>query len=290
MSEELALKQDASLSLLLQSAELTGVAELPADADRNDLSGTEGITQDEIRLPRLAIAQGLSPQMIPTESTYIKGLTLGDMFNDVTGEIYGSGPLIVVPLVRHVTRIVFDPKDKKVPLERDVPANDPRIGKWTWSTAELKASGVRADVPPVVTEFVEFVCLLLNKGKLPEPIMVSIKTTNKYQRKTAVDWTTYISMRGAAIYRGMYAISSKFEKGVSKDGADTNFGVFTVKNAGNIPSEKPAGKALVEFAKSYHERLNGKTIVVNRDGGDDTFDTEALERQPATTTKEEPGM
>lgn len=272
------------MTLMQQFGDITGVAERPADVDPNDISGTEGIDPDQIRLPRLAIAQGLSPQMIPMYSSFIRGLVLGDMFNDVTNEIYGAGPLTLVPIGRRVVRIEFDPNDKKVPIDMEVPAGDPRL-LWTASN-----HGGKKDTPPRATEFFEFVCLLLRPGKAPEVIMVSIKATNKYQRKAAKDWLTFISMRGAAIYRGLYTIMSKFEKGKTKKGEDTNFGVFVVKNAGFIPTNLPTGKALVDFAKQQYEHLNGKTIVVGREGGDDTdFDTAAMDATAAPTGGD-PGM
>jgi len=248
------------------------VALKPKNIDPNDLAGTEDIDANEIRLPRLAVAQGLSPQMVPTESSFIKGLTLFEMFNDVTGEIYGNGPLTVVPVQRHVSRIQFDPDDAKVVLDREVPANDPRM-QWSASVP-----GGKKDTPPAATEFVEFICMLLRKGKAPEPIVVSIKTTNKYMRQAAELWTTFIKLRGTAIYRGMYHITSKGEKGKTKEGQDTNFGVFVVKNAGFIP-ETPAGNVLLEMAKQFHESLQGKTIVLQREPGDEptSFDTAAMD-------------
>jgi len=273
------------MALMAQFGDVTGVAERPEDVDPNDLAGTEGIEPDQIRLPRLAIAQGLSPQMLPTESSFIRGLVIGDMFNDVTNEIYGAGPLTLVPVGRRVVRIEFDANDKKVPLDMEVPSGDPRL-QWTASTP-----GGKKDLPPRATEFFEFVCLLLRPGKAPEMILVSIKATNKYQRKAAKDWLTFISMRGAAIYRGLYTLMSKIEKGKTKKGEDFNIGVFIVRNAGFIPTNIAAGKALVEFAKQQYERLNGKTIVVNREGGDDTeFDTAAMDAAPVGAGTEDPGM
>jgi hypothetical protein len=285
----MATVEDTS-SALMQIGDLTGTMDRPSDIDPNDLSGTEDIGANEIKLPRLCIAQGLSPQMMPGDGKYIEDLKLFQMFNDVTGEIYGAGPLMVVPVLRDVKRIEFDPNDKKVPLDRDVPANDIRT-KWTASVP-----GGKKDVPPAATEFVEFVCMLLRPGKAPEPIVVSIKTTNKHQRFAADRWTTFIGLRGAAIYRGMYQISSKFEKGKTKDGQETTFGVFIVKNAGFIPTEKivdgkpvknAAGIALLEMAKQFHESLHGKTITIAREGDDDpdSFDTAAMDAAAASAPR-----
>ncbi len=281
---ETGLSVQGSSALMAAIGDLTGDLERPSDLDPQDLSGTEEIGVNEIKLPRLTIAQALSPQMIPGDAKHIAGLTLFQMFNDVTGEVYGMGPLTVVPVLRHVTRIEFDPNDKKVPVDREVPAGDPRL-KWTASTP-----GGKKDTPPAATEFVEFVCMLLRPGKQPEPIVCSIKATNKHQRFAADRWTTFIGLRGAAIYRGMYHVSTHGEKGKTKDGQDTTFGVFSIKNAGFIPTEKivggktvvnEAGKLLLEMAKQFHESLAGKTITINRNDDPDAFDPAAIEREAA---------
>lgn len=254
-------------ALIIQDGVIQGVMERPKSLDPNDLSGTEDITIDEIRLPRLCIAQGLSPQLVPTEGTYIKGLVIGQMFNDVSETIYGNGPISIIPLIRSVSRIEFDPLNKGVPKDRFVPAGDGRL-EW-----RKNALGPGKDGPPLATEYVEFVSLILQPGKRPEPIVVSIKTTNKFQRRAAELWTTYIGTRSSAIYTGLYTITSKIETGKNKDGQNTMFGVFIVKNAGYIPTDSAPGQALKEFAQKTYESFKGKKIETSRESEDaDTMD------------------
>jgi hypothetical protein len=219
-------------------------------------AGTEDIRQDEIKLPRLAIAQGLSPQVITGDPKHIPGLALGQMFNDVSETIYGMGPLTVIPVLRHVSRIEFDPNDKKRPIDRDVPVGDKRL-QWD------------GDNPPKATEFVEYVCLLLQKGKAPELVVVSIKTTNKEMREAAKLWNTYVQTRGSDIYTGMYRLTSHVIRGTNRKGEQTTYGVFVVKNAGFIPADTVPGAALLQMAKEWHERLKDKTVITEREGGPD---------------------
>jgi hypothetical protein len=235
---------------------------VPKSVDLTDNTGAEGIRLDEVRFPQLAIAQGLSKQVIPTEGNFIKGLSMGDMFNDLTSEIYGNGPLTIVPVLRHVTRIEFDPNDQSVPLDREVPWNDPRM-KW------------QGNEPPRATEFVEFVSLLLRPKMAPERIIVSIKTTNKHQRAAARDLTTWVNS-GGPIYSRMFHIKSRIEKGKNKKGEETVFGVFGIKFIGFVP-DSPAGKALKELAASFRESIQDKTIVTDREPGADDFNPSELE-------------
>lgn len=261
--DRMTLGEDTDLMAL---DDVQPVAQRPKSLDLNDNTGAEDIRPDEVRFPQLTIAQGLSKQLVPGEGKYIKGLTIGEMFNDVTEELYGNGPLTFVPVMRHVTRIEFDPNDRSVPIDRDVPWNDPRM-KW------------QGDEPPRATEFVEFVSLLLRKGKAPERIVISIKTTNKHQRAAARDTTTWINS-GGPIYSRMFNVTSRIEKGKNKEGQDTLFGVFNVKYIGFVP-DSPAGLTLKAHAKSFHDSLKGKKIVVEREEGSDDFNPEELEKQTA---------
>jgi hypothetical protein len=264
-------KAPAETTDLTTLGTIQGVAERPKTLDRDDLTGTEGIGAADVRLPRLAIAQGLSPQITPGDGQFIEGLQLFDMFNDLTNEVYGKGPITFVPIRRDVRRIEFIPRSEGGGMvDPDVPRDDPRM-KWT-----VDEAGNR--LPPVATEFVEFVVLLLRQGKAPEPIVLSIKTTNKWNKRAADQLTTFIKLRNAAIYAGLYTVDTKVP---AKNDKGT-FGVPTCKNAGFIPVDTPHGQALFEYAKQFHDSLQGKTIVVAREPGADDFDPAAMELERET--------
>lgn len=72
--------------------------------------GLENIQQDEMVMPRLAIAQSTSPQLNKTKPEFIRGLETGNMFNSLTGEIYGDGPLKITPLLKFSSRALFPPR------------------------------------------------------------------------------------------------------------------------------------------------------------------------------------
>lgn len=235
------------------------------------------LNPDDIQLPRLAIAQAMSPQMTPGKSEFLEDLKLYDFFNDITQEIYGKGPIYFVPIVRDVKRMEFDPNDPKIVLDRDVPYGDQR-NEWTDDE-----NGQR--VKPRATKFVEFIALLLRgDDTMPEPIVISVRQSNKFARKAAVRLTGLIeakkSMRKIPTYGGIYTASVKpetFPKGTA--------GVFTFSQAGLLQN-----KGIFEAAKSLAEQLHGKTIIVNREvptvddaddegGGDASFDPATLEQE-----------
>lgn len=234
-------------------SDMTGAMERPKSLDQNDRTGTENINVDDLRLPRLAIAQGLSTQMIPDDSTFIADLKLFDMFNDLTSDIYGRGPITFVPLQRVQKYREFAPRVKGQQggggvVDLDVPHGDPRT-LWT-KDAENKR------IPPVATEFIEFVILMLRPGKAPEPVMLSIKTTNKFNRRAADQLTSFIMLRNAPIFAGLYTVTTKSEKN-----DQGTFGVFVMKNAGWIPKDTPQGEKLYNFAEQFAKSLIGRKIV-----------------------------
>lgn len=223
-----------------------------------DTTGTQ-MDREDIRLPRLAIAQGLSPQITPGESAYIEGLKLFEMFNDVLGTIYGNGPLTFVPVRRDVRRIEFKPRSEGGGvLDMDVPPGDPRL-KWTENEKKER-------VPPAATKFNEWVVYLIREGVAPEPIVLSIKDTNKWNRKAASNLNTFIALPHPQfgilpIYGKKYTITTGSEKNDKG-----TFGVPIIKQAG-VLNDGDIGRLAMNFAKS----LEGKEIITNREPGDDEF-------------------
>lgn len=243
-----------------------------------DTTGTEGIGVDDIRLPRLAIAQGLSHEMTPGDAKYIEGLTMFDLFNDFTQERYGKGPLTFVVIRRDVRRIEFKPRSEGGGVvDMNVPANDPRT-MWTDDPDDPTKR-----IPPKATKFNEYVIWLLKPG-VPEPetILLSIKDTNKFNRKATTDLNGFIKShaskgkKSVPIYGVAYAIHvvpEKNDKGT--------FGTPVIKQAGK--DGKPAFITNQDFfaaAAKYELSLRGKNIVTDRTPGEDDMDFEAISAEP----------
>lgn len=246
---------------LVLAEDITGTLERPKSLI-GDASGTENIHADEIRLPRLAIAQGLSDQMMPDNSLYIEGLKLFDMFNDLTSEIYGRGPVRFIPIRRDVRRIEFVPRSEGGGIvDMNVPAGDPRL-KWA---NDENGRGI----PPAATTFDEYVVMLLVPGKPAEPIVISIKHTNKFNRRAASSFLAYVKIRNTPLYSGIYTIASKAEKNDKG-----TFAVPVIKQAGFLDVENsPKAKAFYESCKMFAQSLEGKEIVVDRQVDDTEFNT-----------------
>lgn len=230
---------------------------------------------DDIRMPRLAIAQAMSPQMTPGDSQYMEELKLYDLFNDLTQTIYGKSPILFVPIVRLVQRIEFG-ADGKTIIDRDVPYGDPRA-EWTRDPNDPTGKGIR----PIATKFVNFISFLVRPEEAPEPVAISIRLTNKFARKTAERLTGWIELKKQVkrvpTYGGLYSVIVKPEKNDKG-----TFGVFHFSQVGLL-----SDRDVFESAKIFNDSLAGKNVVIeaeaahpaDEDAGDTDFDPERMERE-----------
>jgi len=192
--------------------------ERPSFIEKGDVTGTEGITRDDLTLPRLALAQSLSPELDDSkQGQYIEGLKLGDMFNTLTREIYGKGPLLLCVLRSARPRFVeFIPRALGGGVkDPNVPPNDPRVN-----------FGPNGE-PPVATKFYDFVCTLLPMqmtNPMERIVSVSMKST---QLKIARQWNGLIKMRNAPVFAGNYFITA-----VDEQNSKGKYKNYSIKNAG----------------------------------------------------------
>ncbi len=161
--------------------------QLPAYIKAGDTRGTEAITDKDVRFPALKLAQGTTPQVKRASAKFIPDLREGDFFNTATKEIYGEGPLKLV-VVRYVgnRHNVYDPKDRTVVLESNLPDTDPRT-QW----GPRGTDGKRAK--PIARKFEDFLVVVFQEdkdGKLTHDAEVTTLTLSGTQLKKAVDLNT----------------------------------------------------------------------------------------------------
>lgn len=218
------------------------------DFIKKSKEGTEHITRDDIQMPRLALAQSLTPQLDPSSPLYIESLKLGDMFNSVTGENYGAGPLEFFVLRGDPPRWVeFIPREQGGGIkDPNVPFNDPRT-QW----------GAGGETP-TATKFYDFIALLLPwnaDDPMSRFIALSFKSSGI---KVAKALNTLIQNRSAALYAGKYTIRSVDEKS-----AKGKFKNYQIKNAGW--SESPEQ---LDILKQLADNLKDRQINVDRANAD----------------------
>jgi hypothetical protein len=111
---------DTQTAVAVIDAPSTAIATTPRDTRGKDNIGTQ-----DILFPQIKLAQKTSPQLDPGKSEYIDGLKLFQMFNSLTGQNYGNGPLDVTILRVSKRAMEFDANMKVIDF--DVPLDDDRL-------------------------------------------------------------------------------------------------------------------------------------------------------------------
>jgi hypothetical protein len=222
--------------------------ERPSFIKAGDTRGTENIGSNDIRPPALRIAQSNSPEAKRTEKDkYIQGLTEGMFFNSTTREIYGEGPIqiVIVNQLGH-RNVEFDPNDKKVVLDFNVPDGDPR----TNFTTEVK-DGKQVRLKPRATTFYDYLILVVTDGRR-DLMTMSLKST---QLKKAKDLNTLLAGAKMPAFSFLFDVSLAPEHGKGNSWYGWKF-----TPAGYVTEE------LYNECDKLYGKMSGKTIQVDAEG------------------------
>jgi hypothetical protein len=209
---------------------------LPAFVDPNDRRGSENITSNDIRLPRLSLAQALSPEVLKGDPKRIDGLESGDIFSNLLQTNYKSGPVNVVVVRREDPRAMeFYPKGSKEGSgikDRSVPLDDPRT--------KFQKDGT----PPVATVFHEYVAF---DAETREPFILSFKGTSSGAARAL---NTFLSMRKGPAFASTFKVSS-----ASKQYNEGPCFIFNIQPGG------PVDQATFDYAAEMYESLRGRDVA-----------------------------
>lgn len=221
--------------------------ERPEGADSGVL-GNEGIGREDIVIPRLGLAQLMSPQLIQGKDQFIEGLKFGELFHSLSKKIYGKGPLHFVILRRYDPRFIeFFPIDQGGGIkDMNVPAGDPRT--------QFTTDGQGRRVKPVATMFYDFMILLLNELDMTSPmenvIALSLKSSGI---KAAKHLNFLVQQRGQKlICKGVYSVETGTE--IDKKSQGT-YAIYKIKNAGWLKPDSPVEKLAIEMYESWKDRV-----------------------------------
>ena len=215
-------------------------------------AGREDLRREDIQLPRLLLAQALSPEIQETEANYIPNLKSGMLFNDLTKEIYGKETLRFWVIRQDVPRwMEFYPIGTGGGVKDfNVPEGDPRTEPD--ENGEVKA-----------TQFWDFVLMLLHKDHI-EPIALALK--GKSGSRAAKTLNGLITIRNADAFAGNYTVTpamAKTPKGT--------FAVYKFLPDGWVSSLEEFGER-----RKIFEDFKDKTLNIAREPGDETdFPTDA---------------
>jgi len=187
-----------------------------------DSRGAQNISKDDLQLPRLALAQLLSPELVDGDPKYIDGLAAGDAFNSLTGEVYGKKPITIVVVRAEKARYVeFVPREEGGGIrDFNVPASDPRC-----------AFGPKGE-KPAATKFLEFIVLLPDFGN--EPAALSFKGSGLKTARTLNGLIKIQGVRAGNVPAFAFAFTITPTMTQNQLG---KFAVFTVRPDGFVDKE-----------------------------------------------------
>jgi hypothetical protein len=231
--------------------------------------GTEDITKDDMRMPRIGLAQGISPEVMDENNPrFIPELKIGHMFNSVDKRIYGKGPLEFQIIRRDPPRYIeFRPrKEGGGVIDPNVPPNDPRT--------RFTKGPDGASVQPVATKFFDYIIRVLYTDREPELVALSFKGI---MLKDAMAFNTAIKARNAPVYAGKYTLTTVMDKN-----AKGTYAIFKVINSetldANTSKKGWVSRQLFEEGKLLFDALGAKVIDIDRgdvaddvDAGDTSF-------------------
>src|SRR5678816_4271524 len=244
MAKETEVKAAEVKAAALVPASFTDMitAERPSGVDEGIL-GSEGIGQDDITIPRLAVAQKMSPEIDETVvAKYIKDLKFMDLFNSMTKKVYGKGPLHFVILKRLDPRWIeyFPISEGGGIKDRHVYAGDPRT--------EFGRDGEK----PVATMFLDYMILLLNDlgaDPMDNVMALSLKSS---AIKAAKHLNFLVGARGKKqICKGVYEVTTGSDTDKKSGGV---FAIYKFKNAGWLKEGTPLETMAVEMFDAWKDR------------------------------------
>jgi hypothetical protein len=232
-------------------------------AKEGDSRGKESIDSGDVTLPFLAIAQKTSPQIDEGNAKQIAGLKFLQMFNSLTTENYGEGPIFFIPIGLKKHAIEFHPFDDGGGIkDRNVPWDDERC-EFNDATGEK----------PIATRFYDWAVLLVPSMEL---VVLSMKSTNI---SVAKQFQQIVQLRQGPAFAGKYSLST-----VKATVNDKPFGKFRIAAAGKPTQEE------YDFAEMIWTSFQGRTFTTDHEaaaaaegegrqpGADDVAEGEVVEQ------------
>jgi hypothetical protein len=206
--------------------------------------GAENVTVKDLALPRIQLAQSMSPAMKASDPAYIAGVKEGDIYNTLTRENYGSEVQVVPVYFRPLfvcwrTRLTGGGFRGAFATEKEA--------------AERCAAGAAAGEQIEVAETHEHLILVLpGDGRIEQAILSMSRTQLKQSRK----WNSLMRLAGGDIFSHVYLLTSITE--ANPRGTYKNWNVAPV---GFAPKD-----AYLAAEELYQQVSSGAVTVTAADG------------------------
>lgn len=160
--------------------------------------GAENVGAEDMAIPFLVVLQANSPQAIKGGPEYVEGAEAGDLFNNVTGELWGSGEGVnLVPCFFQKAFVEWIPREQGGGFVGQ--HSDASILKQCARNEKGRDAldgGKGNEIVPTAYHF----CLLLRADGTSEPVVVSMSST---QLKKSRRWNSAIAGQKVKTSRGV---------------------------------------------------------------------------------------
>ena len=206
----------------------------------DESKGNEDVKSDDLAIPRLSIAQDLSPHIKPSKPEYIEGCKAGMCFNSATGQLYGQSTM-VVPVLFRKEHIIWRDRKKGGGFEGSYHT----IREANHALSQLENPHDCA----IVDTAVHF-CLLVGADGSTEQVVMSM---SKSQMKPSRAWNTKIVSIGGNRWSKVYTVSVV---GDSNKNGDEYYN-WRIDPIGYV------SQALNKAASSFYDSLKDGEVKVN---------------------------
>lgn len=224
-------------------------------------AGTQNVTATDLSTPIISVLQSNSPQCKRSDPKYIEGAKEGDLYNNVTNEVYdGEHGLVVVPCYFEKVFIEWRPnRGGLVGIHKsDTPLRD---------QVKMVKNAEGKDIPTLpsgnnLIETNQHYVLLLTEGNAPEGAVISMASS---QLKSSRLWNTLIKKVQLQDSKGNFFVPASYymtyrltTKSRQKD--THTWCVWSVEPNGPVPS-----KAVYDAGKALEKAVASGTVKVKVD-------------------------
>lgn len=253
-------------SLTVTPVAFAALETMPEDLKRDAGLGTEAIGTEDVKPARLKLCQSGTPQRKMDDPKQIKGLQELDLFNDLSGEIYGrTVDVVVIKMLGH-KNVLFDPFKLGTVLEFSLPDDDPRCQWPTDETGRSLRDEKGKRLKPAATKFYDYLLWIPSTAEI---VTFSLAST---QIKAAIKLNGMLKLPirigGQIITRPpAWARTFKLSTFMQKDG-ELSWGMLNVEIGG------ATDEATRELCSSLYSDYSTRKVQVEY-GADDATVAEA---------------
>jgi hypothetical protein len=208
--------------------------------------GSEGVTSDDMSLPRLSIIQDLSPQRKKGKDEYIDGAEEGMIFNTASNVLYPAGKVILVPAFFRGEYVCWKDRDQGGGFGGAF-AQEEAAEKWISEQEDPSAW----DISYTHQHF----CIMVHpdhteaKPHLEDVVISMARSQLKPSRK----WNTMVQNVGGDRFSRAYRLQAVQDKGPKGE-----FFNWKVEQLGWVPKE------IFDRAEAMYEAVKAGTKDVSR--------------------------